>query len=75
MNASDFKAKCLKVLDELEPSGLLILKRGKPVSRVIPVLYRNPLELVGTLKGKIKIKGDIFSTGAFGEPHRDTDIL
>jgi antitoxin (DNA-binding transcriptional repressor) of toxin-antitoxin stability system len=64
MNASEFKAKCLKILDELEPSGLLILKRGKPVARVVPVSERNPMQLVGSLKGKIKIKGDILSTRA-----------
>ena len=63
MNASEFKAKCLKILDELEPAGVLILKRGKPVARVIPVADRNALQLVGSLKGKIKIKGNIWSTG------------
>ena len=63
MNASDFKAKCLKILDELEPSGILILKRGKPIARVIPVANRSPLQLVGSLKGKIKIKGDLLQTG------------
>jgi prevent-host-death family protein len=63
MNASEFKAKCLRVLDELEPEGLLIMKRGKPVARVIPVSERNALQLVGSLQGKIKIKGHIFSTG------------
>jgi len=62
INASEFKARCLKILDELEPSGILILKRGKPVARLIPVPDRNPFQLVGSLKGKIKIKGDIFST-------------
>jgi prevent-host-death family protein len=62
INASDFKAKCLKILDELEPSGVLILKRGKPVARLIPVADQTPLQLVGSLKGKIKIKGDILST-------------
>ncbi len=63
MNASEFKAKCLKVLDQLEPSGLLIIKRGKPVAKVIPVSERNALQLVGSLRGKIKIKGNIFNTG------------
>ena len=63
INASDFKARCLRILDELEPAGLLILKKGKPVARVIPVTDRKPLQLAGSLKGKIKIKGDILSTG------------
>ena len=64
INATDFKAKCLRILDELEPCGVLILKKGKPVARVIPVPSQNPLQLVGSLKGKIKIKGDILSTKA-----------
>jgi prevent-host-death family protein len=63
MNASDFKAKCLRVLDELEPAGVLIMKRGKPVARVVPVSDKNALQLVGSLKGKVKINGDILSTG------------
>ena len=63
INATEFKARCLKILDELEPSGIVILKRGKPVARVVPVSDRNALQLVGSLKGKIKIKGNIFGTG------------
>lgn len=63
VNASDFKAKCLRMLDELGPEGLLIMKRGKPVARVLPVSDRNPGQLIGSLRGKIKIKGDIFKTG------------
>jgi antitoxin (DNA-binding transcriptional repressor) of toxin-antitoxin stability system len=63
INASDFKARCLKILDELEPEGVVILKRGKPVARVVPLTNTNVLQLVGSLKKKIKIKGDIFSTG------------
>jgi prevent-host-death family protein len=64
MKASDFKAQCLKVLDELEPEGVLILKRGKPVARVIPVSQTSRLQLIGSMKGRVKIKGDIFTTGA-----------
>ena len=64
MTATDFKAQCLKVLDELEPEGVLILKRGKPVARVIPVSQTTRLQLIGSMKGKVKIKGDIFTTGA-----------
>ena len=63
VNASEFKTKCLKILDELEPPGILIVKRGKPVARVIPVSDQKPFHLVGSLKGRIKIKGNILSTG------------
>lgn len=61
--ASEFKAKCLKILDELGPHGITVTKRGRPVAKVIPISNRNIAELYGCMKGKIKIKGDIFSTG------------
>lgn len=36
--AADFKARCLALLDEVaEGEELLILKRGKPVARVVPL--------------------------------------
>ena len=63
INASEFKAKCLKILDELDASGIVILKRGRPVARVLPISQQRPLDLVGSLKGKLKITGDIFRTG------------
>lgn len=38
MAASEFKAKCLRVLDEVERTGesVIILKRGKPVAELVP---------------------------------------
>jgi len=63
LNASEFKARCLKILDQLEPSGITILKRGKAVARVIPLPDRTPKQLIGSMKGKIRIKGDILKTG------------
>ena len=58
--ASEFKAKCLHLLDEVAESGrsFVITKRGRPVARVTPVApSRKPLR--GSWKGRIKIKGDI----------------
>jgi len=63
LTATEFKAKCLRILDELEPEGIVILKRGRPVAKVIPVFGRSKRELIGLMKGKIVIKGDIFSPG------------
>jgi len=39
MKASEFKAKCLAVLDEVRESGreVTITKRGKPVAKLVPV--------------------------------------
>ena len=38
VNAAEFKAKCLKLMDEVAESGeeLVITKNGRPVSRLVP---------------------------------------
>jgi prevent-host-death family protein len=63
MPAAEFKAKCLRILDELEPEGIVITKRGRPVAKVLPAAAVDNHKLIGSMKGKIQIKGDIFSTG------------
>ena len=37
--AGEFKAKCLKLMDEVDETGvpIVITKRGRPVSRLVPV--------------------------------------
>jgi prevent-host-death family protein len=62
IGAAKFKEHCLALLDKLAPEGLIITKRGKPVARVIP-LGRQPADLIGSLREKIEINGDILSTG------------
>ena len=60
IKASEFKAKCLKLMDEVADSGaeIVITKNGHPVSRLVP--YREkPKSLFGIDKGKFKILGDI----------------
>ncbi len=49
-------------LDRLDAEGLVITKHGKPVAKLISIDQRSA-DLIGKLKGKIKIKGDILSTG------------
>ena len=61
--ATEFKAKCLRILDDLGPQGIIILKHGRPVARLTPLSHLSNEELIGLMKGKILIKGDIFSTG------------
>jgi antitoxin (DNA-binding transcriptional repressor) of toxin-antitoxin stability system len=61
--ATEFKAKCLRILDDLGPQGIIILKRGRPVAKVMPISSRQNEKLIGSMKGKIVITGDIFSTG------------
>ena len=62
IKASEFKAKCLKLMDEVAETGepLVITKSGKPVARLVP-LEERPKSLWGAHKGLIEIKGDIIS--------------
>jgi prevent-host-death family protein len=60
IKASEFKARCLQLMDEVSQSGepLLITKNGKPVSQLVP--YRpKPSTLFGAMKGTVTIQGDI----------------
>jgi len=63
LTVTEFKAKCLRILENLSPEGLTVTKRGRPVARVIPISATGHAKFYGSLKGKIKIKGDILSTG------------
>ena len=63
IKASEFKAKCLQLMDEVAESGdeIVITKNGRPVSRLVP--YREkPKAPFGIYKDLIIIHGDI------GEP-------
>lgn len=62
LNVSEFRKQCLALLDELPADGVLITKRGQPVARLVPV-RENDGDLIGSLRGLLKIKGDVFSTG------------
>lgn len=63
ISASEFKAKCLKILDRLGPEGITVTKRGRPIARVTPLRKKTGKDFFGCMAGKITIKGDIFSTG------------
>lgn len=60
--AAKFKEQCLGLLDRVTPDGIVITKHGKPVARLVPV-EKSPADLIGCMKGKIKIHGNIMSTG------------
>ena len=60
IKASEFKARCLKLMDEVADNGaeIVITKNGRPVSRLIP--YRKkPDTLFGIDRGKLEIHGDL----------------
>lgn len=60
MKASEFKAKCLSVLSEVEKGGesVVITKHGRPVAELVPHQGARP-QLLGLLKDRLFITGDI----------------
>ena len=62
IKASEFKAKCLQLMDEVNISGeeIVITKNGIPVSRLVPFREKPPT-LFAAHKNKITITGDIIS--------------
>jgi len=61
ITATEFKAKCLDILDHVPPEGIAITKRGKTVAKIFPNLIDNS-RLIGSMPN-MRIEGDIFSTG------------
>ncbi len=62
IKASEFKAKCLALMDEVERTGepVLVTKNGRPVAELRP--HRPAARKgLGMLKDKLKITGDIMS--------------
>jgi prevent-host-death family protein len=62
VKASEFKAKCLKLMDEVAKSGepILITRNGEPVAELGPA-RRRPKTLFGLHAGQGAITGDIIS--------------
>ena len=60
VKASEFKATCLKLMDEVANSGeeIVITKNGRPVSRLVPYRER-PDTLFGIDRDRVEIHGDI----------------
>jgi prevent-host-death family protein len=59
--AGEFKAKCLKLLDQVaaERQTLIITKHGKPVAQLVPAPAQE--NIVGSMKGSVLWMGDIIS--------------
>ncbi len=62
--AGQFKAKCLKLLDEkqLRKENIVITKHGKPVAKLVPFEDGEVISF-GWMQGDGDVMGDIESTG------------
>ncbi len=60
MPAAEFKARCLKVMDDVRTTreAVVITKRGRPVAKLVSAETR-PHDVFGCLAGILDIVGDI----------------
>lgn len=60
IKASEFKAKCLKLMDEVNETGeiVTITKNGRTVAQLFPAPERRR-SIVGLHKGRGRVLGDI----------------
>ena len=71
ISATEFKAKCLEILDHVPPDGLVITKRGKIVARIYPET-KDMLRFHGSVPNMI-LGGDLLSTGTQWDAETDLD--
>jgi len=73
IRAGVFKARCLKIMNEIQSTGepVVVTKRGEPVVKVVPA-DSEPDELFGFMSGEFAIVGDIESPVV---PLKDWQIL
>ena len=61
---SEFKAKCLALLDRVQKTRkpICVTRHGVPVAEVVPpTLIQDRTEWIESMKGSVKILGDIIS--------------
>jgi prevent-host-death family protein len=67
MSASDFKAKCLDVLDRVgdgEMSQVAITKRGRVVAMLVPAVPPTLASLHGFMRGSVVVPEEVDLTDA-----------
>ena len=69
IQASEFKAQCLALMDEVASTGetLVITKHGRPVAELTAHKPPRARSLIGIDKGRINIPGDIIAPAYEGE--------
>jgi prevent-host-death family protein len=61
VGATEFKAKCLELLDDVhgrKRNSVVITKRGRPYARLVPV-DSPETPFIGCMQGTVKILGDL----------------
>lgn len=68
ISASEFKSKCLQLMDESEEKGteFIITKYGKPISKMVPIKQK-PDSTFDAFHSELTITGDVISPIDDGE--------
>lgn len=63
IGAAEFKAHCLRILDEVGRTGktVTVTKRGRPIAEVTPVKAAERRSVIGSMQGSVIRIGDIIS--------------
>ncbi|MBI5720391.1 MAG: type II toxin-antitoxin system Phd/YefM family antitoxin [Burkholderiales bacterium] len=61
IQASEFKAKCLALMDQVARTGeaIVVTKNGRPIAELRPYRAPRAKSLIGLQAGRIEIHGDI----------------
>ena len=64
ITATEFKAKCLKLMDEVAKTHepVIVTKRGKPIAKLVPIEPEERKSWFGYMAGTIEITGDIMAS-------------
>jgi len=63
IKASEFKAKCLALMDEVARTGesVIVTKKGEPLVELVPHKSKPKKDAFGILKDELTITGDIMA--------------
>ncbi|TMA69720.1 MAG: type II toxin-antitoxin system Phd/YefM family antitoxin [Deltaproteobacteria bacterium] len=81
ITATEFKARCLELMDRVCERGetYLITKRGRRVAQLAPVHLQRSTSVLGCLRGRMEIVGDLVgppaSEAAWNATLREWDDL
>ncbi len=61
MPAGQFKAKCLKVMDQVQRTheSVVITKFGRPVAKLVPIVEKSRELPFGFLRDSVIVRGDL----------------
>lgn len=63
ISVSEFRQRCLALMDQLPSEGVLITRHGHPVAKLLPFRSDSCADLIGAVPVPLDNNDDLFSTG------------